>query len=159
MSRTNCFCKNLLPKAFSCMLYYFLQLAQRRIVFRNLSNFQGDNFWKYPLRTNIHKLFETNTSFYVKQRTKGKFQFPFSQQFFDSIGKIFTLGGRLGTRHDILTFYDILRFSWNFLITLVVLERQLLCTIFITNDHASFHLSWKENLVYQKGLKILWTWL
>ena len=77
VSRTNCFCKNLLSKAFSCMLSYLLQLAQRRIVFRNQSNFQGDNFWKYPLRTNIHKLFETNTSFYVKQRTKGKFQFPF----------------------------------------------------------------------------------
>ena len=50
--------------------------------------------------TIIHKILETNSSFYVKQCTTEKVQslFQFSQEFFTSIDKIFILGGRLNTR-------------------------------------------------------------
>ena len=60
---------------------------------------------KYP--TVVHKVFETNSSFYMKLRTTGKvYNFCFSRVF-DSFNKIFILARRLGTW---LSFYEILRF-------------------------------------------------
>ena len=47
--------------------------------------------------TTIHKIFETNSSFPVKQRTTGKVQ-QFFSSFFAIIDKIFILGGRRSTR-------------------------------------------------------------
>ena len=54
-------------------------------------------FVLFSITTTIHKMFEANPSFHVKQRTTGKVQFLF-QQFFAGIDKIFILGVRLGTR-------------------------------------------------------------
>ena len=45
----------------------------------------------------IHKIFERNSSFYVKYRTTGKVQF-FFQEIFTSIDKIFISEGGLNTR-------------------------------------------------------------
>ena len=80
----------------------------------------------------------------------GKFNLYFSGVF-PNIDKIFILGRRLSTR---LWFYQVLRFSWYFLISsdphpsiVRQLVRQLAYTMFITNIHASFQLWWKENLV------------
>ena len=48
-----------------------------------------------------YKMFETNSSFHVKQRTKRE---VFFQTFFASIGKIFILAGAMGTR---ISFYEV----------------------------------------------------
>ena len=98
--------------------------------------------------TIMDKAFETNSSFHVKQDTTGKFQFPFFQEFFASIGKSSILGGGLSARVQI---------SWHFLISwrpmscaVRHLVTQLVYTMFITINHASFHLWLKKNLVKHK---------
>ena len=63
--------------------------------------------------TTIYKIPEADSSFYVKQRTTGKVQFRFSSRFLVTLTKFIILKRRLGTR---LWFYDILGFSWYFLI-------------------------------------------
>ena len=86
-----------------------------------------------------------------------KFNFNF-WAVFATIGKIFIWKERLSTR---LYFYENLRSSWYFLISedpkssgVRQLVRQLVYTIFNTNNHYSFHLWWKENLLkHQKGSK------
>ena len=75
------------------------------------------------------------------------------QEFFAMIGKIFILVGGMRTG---VSFYRVWKLSWYFLISSVVRElvRQLVYTMFIGNNRASFHLWWKENLVkHQKVLK------
>ena len=74
----------------------------------------------------------------------GKSLISIFQEFFASIDKMFNLGGRLGTR---LSFYEVFRFSWYFLIfqdpkseIVRQLVRQLVYTMFVANNHASFHL-------------------
>ena len=58
------------------------------------------------------------------------------------------MAGRLGTR---LLFYKVLR-----LLVVRQLERQLVFTIFISNNRASLHLWWGENLVkHQKSENIM----
>ena len=60
--------------------------------------------------------------------------------------------------------FPFLKISWDtFLIFPNVLSRSAtreatyIYTVFISNNRASFHFSWKENLVkHQKSLKILW---
>ena len=44
------------------------------------------------------KTFETNSSFYMKQRTMVQGSISIFKEFCDSKGKIFILGGRLSTR-------------------------------------------------------------
>ena len=46
--------------------------------------------------TASHKMFETNSSFHVKQRTTRKVEFVFFLKFFASINKIFQFGGETG---------------------------------------------------------------
>ena len=60
----------------------------------------------------------------MKQRTTGKIQFLVFRRFLLAFTKFFILGGKL----------------WQSV-------RQLENIIFISNNHASFHLWWKENLV------------
>ena len=79
-----------------------------------------------------------------------KFNF-FFQEVSASINKTFILARRQGTR---LSFYKVKTASWYFLVSqdpkfYVVrqLVRQLVYTMFISNNRTSFHLWWKENLV------------
>ena len=46
----------------------------------------------------IQKIFETNSSFHVKQRTTAKVFFFILQEILASINKIFIFGGRPGAR-------------------------------------------------------------
>ena len=83
------------------------------------------------------------------------------QEFSSSIKKTFILVGRLDTK---VSFYAVWTLSWFFLISKdpqssslvrkVVKEpvRQLVYTVFISNNHASFHLCWKKNLVKHKEI-------
>ena len=108
--------------------------------------------------TITHKISETNSSFHMKQRTKGKSLISVFQDFSSSINKTFILARRLGTR---LSFYEFRHFSdvsyypkilslrsfWQ-------LVRQLIYTMSISNNRTLFHLKWKENLVkYRKVSK------
>ena len=45
----------------------------------------------------MDKIFETNSSFHVKQRTTGKVQY-YCSDVFANINKILTLGGKLSTK-------------------------------------------------------------
>ena len=57
--------------------------------------------------TNMDNIFETNSSFPVKQGTTEKIQFLFFQEFLASIQNNFILEGMLSNR---LQFYEVLRF-------------------------------------------------
>ena len=66
------------------------------------------------------------------------------QHFFPSISESFILGERMGAR---LQFYEVLRFSWPFLISedpkskvTQQLVRQLVHTMLVNNNRVSFHL-------------------
>ena len=76
------------------------------------------------------------------------------REFFASISKISILAGRLGTG---LSSYGVLTLSWYFQISedakskvVRQLVRKLVYTMFISNNRASFHLRWKENLLKQQ---------
>ena len=96
----------------------------------------------------MDKAFKTSSSFRVKQDTTGKFQFPFFQEFFCQYWQRFHLGGwtqRRGT--DFLTFLNLLASMSSAVRHLVT---QLVYSMFITINHASFHLWLKRNLVKHK---------
>ena len=63
--------------------------------------------------TIIHKIFETNSSFHVKQWTMGKVQFLFFRSFFASTDTVFNFWRGLNTRQYLC---EVLRFSWYLLI-------------------------------------------
>ena len=78
------------------------------------------------------------------------------QEFFASIDKILILGSK--TEHE-ATIHEVLTSSSYFLIssgpkTEIVwrLVRQLVFTLFITNNHDSFHLRWQEHFVKHQNV-------
>ena len=102
--------------------------------------------------TALDKIFGQTLSFMWNGALRENFFFYFLVVF-GSIGKVFGLAVRLGTR---LSFRRVLRFSWYFLISQVVrqLLRHFVYIVFITNYRVSFYLWWKENLVkHQKVSK------
>ena len=86
------------------------------------------------------KIFETNSSFYVKQRTTGKVQFLFVRTFFLVLKKILFWEKDRALGYNSISFESFLIFPI-FLRALLLswqLGRLLVYTIFITNNHASF---------------------
>ena len=103
----------------------------------------------------IDRIFETKSTCHVKQRTTGKFKFPFFTSFLLVLTK-FSFW-----EEDWALGYNSMKF-WNFSVisylpkSFVVrqLVRQLVYTIFVTNNQALFHFWWKENLLkHQKVSK------
>ena len=77
-------------------------------------------------------------------------------RFFASIDKMLILGARLSTR---LQLYAVLRSSWYFLMSygpkseiVPQLVRQLIYTMFVTNNHDSFYLWWHKNFVKHQNV-------
>ena len=110
----------------------------------------------FPLATIMQKMFVANSSFHVKQRTTRKFQFLFFSSFllvwikFLFWEDVWPLGYSSMKFWDFPDFFSFLKFFW----VVRQIVRQLGYTMFIANNHTSFHLRWKENLVkYQKVLK------
>ena len=107
--------------------------------------------------TIIHKIFETNSSFHVKLHY-GKSLISVFQKIFTSIDKIFISSGGLNTGKKIIWRFQILLLFPNFLRSYVLSRpavREATRTYqFITNNHTSFNLRWKENLLkHQKVSK------
>ena len=117
---------------------------------------KGNKFWRglsrvrskklFPETIN-HKIFETNSREIVHYRKSLSSVFEEIFPIFASINNIFILARGMGTR---LLFYEFLKTflishnSWNLKSEVV---RQLIYTMFISNNCESFHLRWKENLV------------
>ena len=93
----------------------------------------------------------THSLFFIRNRPLWEnFNLYFWRVFLASIDKICILWGRLDTE---FSFYELLGFCC-FLISLdpksevaLKLVKQLVYAMFISNNHALFHLWWKKNLV------------
>ena len=101
--------------------------------------------------TDILLIFETNSSFHVKRRILGKVQFLFFRRFlltkFSFEEEDWALAMVLWSFAVFVIFRNFLR-SWVFS---RLTTREVTRTYqFITNNHASFHLRWKENLLYNQ---------
>ena len=123
------------------------------ILGRNLKNLIYKNKWKLQSWTNvsrqIHKLKQ-------KRFFCGMFYSWVFAIFLRENVKIWLLGGKLGTRHQVQAFQV---FSWNFLIlqdpkSWVVrqLVRQLIHLLSADNNLVSFYLWWKEIVLKRKKI-------
>ena len=102
----------------------------------------------------MDKLFETNSEFHVKKYLTEKVQFRFFRSFLLVLTKFSFL------EEDCTLGYNSMNHlgpSWYFVISYhsySYVMRQLAYSIFITNNHASLYLWWKENLIkHQKVSK------
>ena len=107
--------------------------------------------------TKIHKIFETSSSFHVKQCTTGKVPFLLFRRLLLVLKK-FHLERRTEYQTIILSSFEIFLIIPNFL-RCYVLSRSATfeathTSQFITNNHASFHLWRKDNLLNHQRVSV-----
>ena len=97
----------------------------------------------FNLFTIMRKIFERNSSFHVKQRTKRKYQLPFCRRFLLGLTKFSYYGA-----------IDL--YIWALSRSATLEETR----IYYAYNHTSLHLWWKENLVeHQKNTVLLFMFL